>query len=356
MPVIKPSQRISPSYDKLVNEGYSILTAERALAQDIRELHIGFLNMMPDAAFTATERQFLRLIANSNQIAQFNFHPFTISVDKRSPEIQQYVANYYEDFEQLKQEGLDAIIVTGANVVNHKIEGEDFWQPLAEVIDWSYNHVASILCSCLASHAVLKLKYNIDRQPLREKCWGLFSHTVSDSTHPLIHGMNSRFDVCHSRYNDISSEAIKVKGLKVLVESEEAGVHIAVSEDGFRIVFLQGHPEYDKESLLKEYKREVQRFIGGERDYPIFPANYLSLQAKAILKEHQIQILQAISSGEMPPEFPEQHIIQLLHNSWKDSANAFTNRWLGQVYQVTNMDRTRQFEDTINPSNPLGLS
>lgn len=356
MPIITPSSRVLPSYTKLAAEGFAILTHERATTQDIRELHIGFLNMMPDAAFTATERQFLRLIASSNQIAQFIFHPFTINVEQRGPEIQQYVADYYDNFEQLKLEGLDALVITGANVANKNIQDEDFWEPLKEIVDWAYDNVTSIFCSCLASHALLKIKYDIDRQPLPEKCWGLFNHTVSDPTHPLVHGMNSRFDACHSRHNEVTSEAMRNAGLKVLVESEEAGAHLAVSEDGFRIIFLQGHPEYDTVSLLKEYKREVMRYISGDRgDYPPFPANYLSLQSQAILEEYRLRLVSAMQNNTEHPEFPELHVRPLVHNSWQDTANAFTNRWLGQVYQTTNIDRTKQFEDCLDPNDPLGL-
>lgn len=356
MPIITPPDRVLPSYTKLANEGYAILSNERAATQDIRDLHIGFLNMMPDAAFTATERQFLRLIASSNQIAQFNFHPFTINVEKRSPEIQQYVAEYYDDFEQLKLEGLDALVITGANVANKNIQDEDFWEPLKEVVDWAYDNVTSILCSCLASHALLKIRYDIDRQPLPAKRWGLFNHTVSDPTHPLVHGMNSRFDACHSRHNEVTSESMRAAGLNVLVESEEAGAHLAVSEDGFRIVFLQGHPEYDTISLLKEYKREVNLYISGDRsDYPPFPDNYLSLQAEAILEEYRLRLTTAMEQQQPLPEFPEQLVMPLVHNSWLDTANAFTNRWLGQVYQTTNVDRTKQFEDRLDPNDPLGL-
>lgn len=355
MPIIKPEQRILPSLETLERQGYAILDLEKAQSQDIRELHIGFLNMMPDAAFEATERQFLRLIAGSNQIAQFIFHPITVNPETRSEKTQKYIADYYDDFEQLKIDGLDALIITGANVVAPNIEDEAFFNPLEEIVDWAYENVTSILCSCLASHALLQMKYGIKRNELDAKRWGVFSHTVCEPSHPLIHSMNTKFDVCHSRFNEVSVATMEAAGLRVLVASDEAGAHLVTSKDGFRIVFLQGHPEYDTISLLKEYKREVMLFIEGVRDYPPFPDHYLSLQAQAILDEYQGLVIEAQTAKIELPDFPEQHLIPLLHNSWRDTANAFTNHWLGKVYQTTNVDRSKQFDPSVDPTNPLGL-
>src|SRR5690606_12037084 len=158
--------------------------------------------------------------------------------------------------------------------------------------------------------------------------------------HPLVLGVNTRFDVPHSRFNDVSREQFESAGLQVLAESAEAGVHLAVSEDRFRIVFFQGHPEYDTISLLKEYKREVNRFSAGERpDYPPFPDNYFGLQSQAILEEHEEHVRAALAAGRPPPQLPERWIVPALDNSWHDTAEAVINNWIGQVYQSTHHDR-----------------
>ena len=354
MPLVANSEL--PAFDRLRGEGETIISNDEAIRQDIRELHIGLLNMMPDAALAATERQFFRLIGESNQIAQFYIHPFTLKELKRGPEGQAHVERYYESFDQIKAEGLDALIITGANVVGPELSEQPFWDPLIEVIDWAYANVTSTVCSCLATHAVMEFRYGRKRRPLGFKRWGVYPHRVMQRRHPLVSGMNTRFDVPHSRFNQIDREDFEAAGLHILVESEEADVHLAVSEDGFRLIFFQGHPEYDAISLLKEYKREIMRFAIGEReDYPPFPDNYFSITIQAILDEHQERLTRALERNEPLPELPEALITPWLDNTWHDSAEAVINNWIGKVYQTTNIDRRYPFKDSVDPRNPLGI-
>ena len=268
-----------PTFARLQEQGHELLSLERARHQDIRELHIGFLNMMPDAALQATERQFIRLVGNCNRIAQFYVYPFSLPELSRSDATRAYIEHYYSRFADLQASGLDALIITGANVATPQLETEPFWKPLMEVVAWAHDNVASILCSCLATHALLKHLHDIDRQPLPAKRWGVYSHRVAALGHPLIRDINTRFDVPHSRFNDISRQQFESAGLKVLAQSSEGGVHLAVSPDQFRVVYFQGHPEYDRNSLLKEYKRELACFVDGERgDRPPFPEHYFPAQ------------------------------------------------------------------------------
>jgi homoserine O-succinyltransferase len=345
-----------PTFQRLQEEGEEILTPERASQQSIRELHIGLLNIMPDAALEATERQFFRLVGACNQIAQFHVHPFTIDGLPRSPEATAHIGAYYDTFRQIQQDGLDALIISGANVTHAHLQEEDFWLPLTEVFTWAKANVTSILCSCLATHALMQNCYGLERSRLPRKRWGVFSHKVIDRTHPLVAEINTRFDVPHSRYNEIFRADMQNHGLKVLVASKEAGVHLAVSPDGFRIVFFQGHPEYDDISLLKEYKREVLRFYRKERDdYPPYPEHYFDAEAKQLLAEYKEQIMTAKHFGSPQPTMPEHLIIDQLDNTWRDSAKAVFNNWLGKVYQITNEDRRLPFMDGIDRNNPLNL-
>ena len=354
MPLVANSDL--PAFARLQKEGETIVPGEVALHQDIRELHVGLLNMMPDAALAATERQFFRLVGESNQIAQFYMHPFTLTGLPRGPEGKAHVDRFYESFEQIKAEGLDALIITGANVTGNDLSDEPFWEPLIEVIDWAYENVTSTLCSCLATHAVLQFRYDQRRRALGFKRWGVYPHRVVDSRHPLVAGVNTRFDVPHSRFNDISRTQFEQAGLHTLVESPTAGTHLVVSEDLFRLVFFQGHPEYDTISLLKEYKREVVRFAMGERDdYPPFPENYFSVTAQAILDEHRDQVCAAREKGDPMPELPEKLIAGGVDNTWHDTAEAVINNWVGKIYQITNIDRRLPFADGIDPNDPLGL-
>jgi len=345
-----------PSFQRLLAEGEDILSPERASQQHIRELHIGLLNMMPDAALEATERQFFRLVGACNQIAQFHIHPFTISGLARSPQAQAHIDRYYDSFEQIKQEGLDALIISGANVTHDHLSEESFWQPLTEVFDWASKHVTSVLCSCLATHALIEYRYGIKRTPQASKRWGVFSHKVLHRTHPLVAEINTRFDVPHSRFNEIYQKDIEAQGLIVLAAGVEAGVHLAVSADGIRTVFFQGHPEYDDISLLKEYKREVMLYYQGQRNnYPPYPENYFNHDIKRILSRYEKHIKRARDQQIGIDEFPEELIIEHLDNTWRDTAKAVFNNWLGKVYQITNQDRRLPFMTGIDPDNPLNL-
>jgi homoserine O-succinyltransferase len=345
-----------PTFDRLRAEGIRVLPANRAMHQDIRELHIGLLNMMPDAALAATERQFFRLVGESNPIAQFYVHPFTLPELNRSPKAQDYVQRYYEPLEKIKTEGLDALIVTGANVIGAELANQPFWEPLKDVIAWASENVTSTLCSCLATHAVLQFHYGQKRIPQQDKIWGVFSHRVVNNMHPLVNDVNTRFDVPHSRWNAITRQQFDAAGLRVLVESETAGVHLATSADGLRLVFSQGHPEYDTISLLKEYKRDVMLYASGERTgYPPFPCNYFPDREQAILNEHRSRLVAAVKTGEVPPEFPESLVVQRLDNTWHDTAEAVVGNWIGVVYQVTHRDRRIPFMEGVDPDDPLGL-
>lgn len=346
-----------PAFQDLHAEGQIVLSHERAKHQDIRALHVGLLNMMPDAALVPTERQFFRLIGASNPIAQFYVHPFALPEQERGDAAQKHIADHYETFDQIQAQGLDALIITGANVTHSNLADEAFWEPLIKVADWAHENVTSTLCSCLATHAIIEARHQQKRQSLGlRKHWGVFQHWVKDKTHPLVSDINTRFDVPHSRYNKMSRQQFMDAGLKILVEGEKAGVHLAVSADGIRTVYFQGHPEYDRVSLIKEYKREVIRFFSNERpDYPPFPENIFDVTSQALFDEYQDLVESAKFQQQDMPIFPEQIILPRVQNTWHDSGLAVIGNWMGLVYQITNTDRKLPFMAGLDPQNPLGL-
>ena len=355
MPIV--AHNALPTFERLRAEGQNILDSDRALHQDIRELHIGLLNMMPDAALAATERQFFRLVGQSNQIAQFYVHPFSLPGLGRSAEAQAHVERWYEPLGQIREQGLDGLIITGANVTGRDLADEPFWKPLIEIVDWAYDNVTSTLCSCLATHAVMQFRYGQTRRPLPAKCWGVYAHRVVERRHPLVSNVNTLFDVPHSRFNEVSREQFDAAGARVLVESETAGVHLAVSPDGLRQVMFQGHPEYDTISLLKEYKREVNRYARAEREaYPPFPDNIFGLKTRALLDEYRNLLEHELDRGREPPEFPEARVAAGLDNTWRDTAEGVVGNWMGLIYRVTHNDRRVPFMDGVDPNDPLALA
>lgn len=344
-----------PSFERLRAEGYRILSPERAKEQDIRSLHIGLLNMMPDAALAATERQFFRLVGSSNPISQFYIHPFTLDEIHRGTKASEHIQKYYEPLSRIQELGLDALIISGANVTQPDLSREVFWEPLCKLIDWADKNVTSTLCSCLATHAVLLARHNIVRSGLAEKCWGVFEHDVVCKNHPLVQDINTRVSVPHSRFNEVNAEQLQAAGLHVLIEGQEPGVQLAVSADGFRTVFFQGHPEYDSISLMKEYKRDIGAYVAGSLDrYPPMPKHYFDRHTRALLEEYRDRLMQARSNSTQLPDFPEALVAHRLSNTWHDSAEALVGNWIGLVYQITHKERDLPFMEGVSPDDPLG--
>ena len=356
MPLVAHSDL--PSFERLRSSGQEVLSLARARRQDIRELHVGLLNMMPDAAIEATERQFMRLVGSCNRIAQIYVHPFSVDTEARGPPARAYLDRYYESFDDVRADGLDALIITGANPARPELEEEPFWNPLVEVMEWAAEHVCSVVCSCLATHAYLKHFHGIARRRcLPDKRWGVYEHrNFAGRPHPLLANLNTRFDAPHSHVYEVAREDVEPAGVQVLSESRHAGIHLAVSTDGFRFVFFQGHPEYDKVSLAKEYKREVTRFAAGEREtYPPYPEHYFPAAARALLDRHRDAVMEARTRGVAPPAFPDTALEPRLDNTWTDTGKAMFNNWLGLVYQLTDADRRKPFMVHVDPDDPLGL-
>ncbi|MCY4147910.1 MAG: homoserine O-succinyltransferase [Gammaproteobacteria bacterium] len=354
MPLVETSSL--PSFQRLRDEGQEILTRNRATSQDIRELHIGLLNMMPDAALSATERQFMRLVGSCNRIAQFIIHPFTFPEIPRAGAAAEHVNQYYSSFEEIREQGLDALILSGANPALEDITDEPFWDPLEEVVHWAKDNVCSVMCSCLATHAIVQMLYGMERYPLSEKRWGVYSHRLTGRMHPITSNIDSRFDAPHSHVYEVSSGQFEEAGLVVLAEGEVSNLHLGVSADGLRFVFFQGHPEYDKISLLKEYKREVDRYIEGIRaDYPPLPENYFKGQAKEHAEAFRAEVNACRSDYKNLRPFPDQKLEAMVDITWSDTGKAMINNWLGLVYQVAHPDRGKVYMDGIDPSDPIGL-
>ncbi|MDH5354167.1 MAG: homoserine O-succinyltransferase [Gammaproteobacteria bacterium] len=345
-----------PSFSRLREEGLEVLSSDRAQHQDIRELHIGILNMMPDAALQSTERQFMRLVGSCNRIAQFHVHIFSFPEIPRDELAQKHIDQYYASFDQLKRDGLDALIISGANPVQSDITQEPYWEPLAKTVAWAKDNVCSVMCSCLATHAIVQQLWGLERYRLPAKRWGVYSNRVTNNRHPLTVNINTRFDAPHSHVYEVSSDQFKQAGLTVLAESEISNLHLGTSPDGFRFIFFQGHPEYDTISLLKEYKREVVRFINGVRnDYPDSPENYFNDAAIDLFKNYQQEVISASGNYENLRQFPEAQAIPLMDNTWTDTGKAIFNEWLGLVYQLTNQDRRKVFMEGIDASDPLDI-
>ena len=315
-----------PAFDFLRREGCEIADqADPALPT----LRIGLLNLMPDAALQATERQFLRLVSACGRSANLYIFPFAIEDGHRAAIARAHIAAHYSDFAGLQAAGLDALIITGANPTRDDITMEPFWRPMLDAIDWGRENVTSVLCSCLATHAVLHHYHGRTRRELPRRQWGVYDHEILVPEHPLLAGLSAPVSAPHSHRYAVSLGDMEAAGLITLIDSEEAGMHLAVSSDTQRLVLFQGHPEYDAISLLKEYKREVQRFLTGNRkSYPSFPEHYFDESAKRRLDEFQRRVTECDFDQSTLPAFPEEEMSGHYVDTWGQTGRMIYRNWL----------------------------
>lgn len=302
----------SPTFAILREEG----TAIENQADERRHLNIGLLNLMPDEVLKATERQWMRLCSSLDDTLAY-VYPFTFNAGERSPSTQAHIARHYDSASTIKKRNLDLLIVTGANPRTPVITGETFWQSMIDMINWARQQGCPVVCSCLATHAVAKEFYGVDRVLLPKKCWGVYPHVLLDPQHPLVRNIDAGWQAPHSHVYGVTCQQLEPVGIRVLVDSAEAGVYLAVTRHSPEFVFLQGHPEYDANSLLKEFKREVMRFTGGMiPEFPELPDNYFGEAAIEIIAQYQDDLVDAKSKGEAPPQFPEQRLEAGLKTPW----------------------------------------
>ena len=307
------------------------MISPEASRDNLPSLRVGLLNLMPDAALRATDRQFIRLVAAHGERANLFVYPFSLATERRSAEAQAHIGLHYSTFSELRDSQLDALIITGANPFHVDLANEEFWPGLVGVIDWAIEGVQSTLCSCLATHAVIRHLKGIDRTLLPQKRWGVYSHEhVSD--HYLLDGLETPVEAPHSHHFNLTPEEFEAAGSRVLVSGNEAGVHMAVSDDETRFVFFQGHPEYDPISLLKEYKREIGRFVeGGRTDYPPFPEHYFNKSEQVSLDGYREDVVVAMSKGQGLSEFPESAMSIARDRSWSTAGRQIFRNWLSEV-------------------------
>ncbi len=291
-------------------------------------MNIALLNMMSDAALKATDRQFSRLLLGKGNI---RLHRFTFPEIPRNQKATAYITENYQSEDQIRALHPDAIIITGANASDPRLEIQPFWKPLQKTMAWAHGHTRSTLCSCLSSHAVMQFRFHQRRGALASKIWGVFEHQVVNPDHALAAGLPEAVPVPQSRFNEIAGDQFRDAGLDLIIASSSAGVHLAANQDS-SLVLMQGHPEYDAVSLLKEYKREVELFVQGRRqDYPPLPVGILDPVGVAVLEDHRSVVKEALGASMAPPEFPEAQVEPFLTRQWHSAAKQVFANWLATL-------------------------
>jgi homoserine O-succinyltransferase len=304
-------------------------------------LLIGLINNMPDAALTATESQFRRLLDAASASQPVRLRTACLPEVPRSAAARERVQRTYWPIEELLARPLDALIVTGAEPVAPRLDAEPYWPRLAAVLEWAQAHGISSLWSCLAAHAAVQLLDGIERRRRQEKCCGVFAHEL-EARHPLTQGITSPVRTPHSRWNELPVDALRRCGYQLLSVSRDTGADIFVKQSRGLLVFCQGHPEYECDTLLKEYRRDVGRFLRGEQaHYPTLPAGYFDAATTARLADFREQAL-ARRAPELLSSFPTDALARGLEHSWRAAAEQLYVNWLDLIAQAREPARSAQ--------------
>ena len=300
MPIRIPNEL--PATRVLTEENIFVMTETRAMTQDIRPLKILLLNLMPTKI--ATETQLSRLLSNTPLQVELELICPAGHVPKNTP--QEHMLAFYQHFSDVKDRNFDGMVITGAPVEHLPFEEVEYWPELCEIMEWSKSHVHSTFHICWGAQAGLYYHYGIQKYPLAEKLFGVFPHIVERKSNMLFRGSDDVFMVPHSRHTTIRREDVeKVKELKILATSPEAGIY-ALSTEGGRQIFITGHSEYDALTLEQEFLRDKNKGL------PIaVPRNY----------------------------YPNDDYTQPPRVTWRSCANLLYSNWLNYfVYQTTPYD------------------
>jgi len=297
-------------------------------------LEIALVNNMPDAALQTTEQQFTALLGAAGADYNIRIRFFSFPELLRGQSGRSYVAEQYEPIEQLWSDEFDGLIVTGAEPRTPDLRDEVYWPSLTRLVAWAEETATPAVWSCLAAHAAVLRLDGIERTRLEEKISGVFRCSkVGD--HPLVSGLPTSWRLPHSRLNTLDPERLIAAGYELVSFSDEAGADAFILRRRTTFVFFQGHPEYDAGALLREYRRDVGRYLAGTMEhYPEMPAGYFDDE-----RAHSFDAFRARAerqrSRDLLEEFPDSSPPHL----WHDVAILLYGNWLGALVAERGSDR-----------------
>jgi homoserine O-succinyltransferase len=306
---------------------------------------IALINNMPDAALLATERQFMRLIEPALEAHDVHLRLFYLPEVARGDVARMQINARYAPMDALPQAGIDALIVTGCEPVKPDLADEPYWPRLVRLIDWAKANTISTIWSCLAAHAAVLHLDGIEREKLSAKLTGVYEFELM-SKHRLLHGVDAPMYVPHSRLNGLNASGLAECGYELLTHSGEAGVDAFTKKYDSLFVFLQGHPEYELDSLYREYRRDLTRYVAGQRQTcPALPENYFDQQASRALTAFQEQARSA-RSPLIFEHFPLIEADRLNRADWRAPAARFFANWIGYIAE-TKAEHARAVHESI---------
>lgn len=267
MPIQIPNDL--PAAGILQQENIFVMRKTRAETQHIRPLEIVLLNLMPTKI--VTETQLSRLLGNTPLQVHLELMMVSSHRSKNTP--QEHLLNFYKTFDELKDRKFDGMVITGAPVEQMPFEEVDYWPELCQIMEWSKTNVHSTFHICWGAQAGLYFHYGVEKRSLPEKLFGVFDHRVLKPNSPLFRGFDDVFQAPHSRYTEVwESDIRSTPGLELLAVSGDAGVFAVKSEDS-RQFFITGHPEYDPDTLAREYFRDREKGLQIHVPYNYFPGD-----------------------------------------------------------------------------------
>ena len=294
-------------------------------------MRIALINNMPDAALEDTELQFFELLDDASGDLPVLLKLYSLTGVPRSDRGTPHVNEFYFGMDDLWNSRFDAVIMTGTEPRQSDLRDEAYWSSMTNVLDWAESNTASTILSCLAAHASVLHSDGIERHPLAEKQFGVFDY-ARDACHELTNGAAQRVRFPHSRWNEVQADELTASGYLVLTQSAEGGVDSFVKKKRRSLfVHFQGHPEYGAQTLLKEYRRDIKRFLRGERDtYPSMPKGYFDAAATRLVTDFTGRAL-SDRREDMMESFPEAVLAGTLRQTWHASATGIYRNWLRYV-------------------------
>jgi homoserine O-succinyltransferase/O-acetyltransferase len=295
-------------------------------------LSIGLLNNMPDSALEATERQFISLLNAASDGFPVRLSLFYLPGVPRGEAVRAQIERRYSSADLLGESGLDGLIVTGREPLCPSLQGEPYWNHFVRTLEWAREKTFSTVWSCLAAHAAVLHLDGIQRRRSEQKHCGIFEcERVLD--HPVTANLPARFHLPHSRWNGLPEEELARSGYRILSRAGEAGVDCFVKEEHSLFLFLQGHPEYEAETLLLEYRRDVARYLRGEcPTYPNVPRGYFD--------QNGMEELMRIQRGSATR--PQEETLAMLsalqpalisNDGWSAAAATLYGNWLAYIHE-----------------------
>jgi homoserine O-succinyltransferase/O-acetyltransferase len=294
-------------------------------------IQIAFINNMPDAALEDTELQFFELLDTASGDLPVSVKLFSLPGLLRSDSGHRHLADFYFGIEDLLNGPFDGVIITGTEPRQPDLRDETYWRVLVKVLDWAEQNTLSTILSCLAAHAGVLYSDGIERHVRAEKQFGVFDYQKV-LPHVLTRGPSNVMRIPHSRWNELKGDALRACGYAVLTQSSEGGVDLFVKKKKRSLfVHFQGHPEYGTRTLLKEYQRDIKKFLRRERDtYPSMPYGYFDAAATDLLADFREKALHH-PQAEVLGGFPEAAVVETLQNTWHSSATCVYRHWLQYV-------------------------